>query len=118
MRLLETKRADALLIAPSPPFMAMRREICQSAERIRLAIMGFSDDWAQDGVLMSFGPSLVDAMRRSASFVDRIFKGAKPADLPIERPMSFSLVVNARTAKALGITIPGLIRIRADRVIE
>jgi putative tryptophan/tyrosine transport system substrate-binding protein len=118
LRLLETRRADVLLIAPSPPFHAMRREICQSAEKIRLAVMGFTDDWAQDGALVSFGPSLVDAMRRSASFVDRIFKRAKPADLPIEQPMRFPLVVNARTAKALGIEIPGLILIRAERVIE
>jgi putative ABC transport system substrate-binding protein len=67
---------------------------------------------------MSFGPSWVAAYRRAAYFVDRIFKGAKPADLPIEQPTQFSLVINARTAKALGIKIPQSILLRADRVIE
>ncbi len=117
-RTLETRRADALLINPSPPMNALRQEICKSAANIRLPIIGFTDDWARDGGLMSYGPSFVEAYRRAAYFVDRIFKGAKPADLPIEQPTMFSLVINARTAKALGIKIPGSILLRAERVIE
>ncbi len=117
-RKLETQRTDALLLNPTPRFNVLRREICQSAAKIRLPIIGFSDEWAQDGALLSFGPSFVEAYRRAAHFVDRIFKGAKPGDLPIEQPTKFSLVVNARVAKALGITIPGSILLRADRVIE
>ncbi|MGH9577486.1 MAG: ABC transporter substrate-binding protein [Terriglobales bacterium] len=117
-RKLETQRSDALLISPSPPFNRLRQEICRGAASIRLPAIGFSDEWAQDGALMSFGPSFVEMYRRAASFVDRILKGAKPADLPLEQPTKFDLVINARTAKALGIKIPGSILIRADRVIE
>lgn len=117
-RKLEARRADALLIGPSPPFNAQRKEICRSAASIRLPSIGFSDDWAHDGALMSFGPSFVEANRRTAYFVDRIFKGAKPGDLPIEQPTKFSLVINATTAKTLGITIPQIVLLRADEVIE
>jgi putative ABC transport system substrate-binding protein len=117
-RNLEKRRADALLINPSPPFNVQRPEICRIAAGIRLPIVGFSDEWAEDGALMSFGPSFVDAYRRAAYFVDRIFKGAKPGDLPMEQPTKFPMAINARTAKALGIRIPDVILLRADRVIE
>jgi putative ABC transport system substrate-binding protein len=117
-RNLETRQADALLIGPAPRFNTLRPEICQSAARIRLPVIGFSEEWPVDGALMSFSASWVDAYRRAAYFVDRIFKGAKPADLPIEQPTKFDLVINARTARALGIKIPGPILLRADRVIE
>ena len=117
-RKLETRRAEALLINPSPPLNVLRPQICRSAANIRLATVGFSDEWARDGALMSFGPSWVAAYRRAAYFVDRILKGAKPGDLPIEQPTKFELVVNARTAKALGVKIPQSILLRADRVIE
>jgi len=115
---LEAQRADALLINPSPPLNVLRPEICKRAANIRLPTVGFSDEWARDGALMSFGPSWVQAYRRAAYFVDRILKGARPADLPIEQPTKFNLVVNARTAKTLGIQIPQSILLRADRVIE
>lgn len=114
----ETRRADALLIKPSPRFNVLRQEICRSAASIRLPIIGFSDEWAEDCALMSYSPSWVEAYRRAAYFVDRILKGAKPADLPVEQPTRFELVVNLKTAKALGIKIPGLILLRADRLIE
>ena len=117
-RALEKRRADALLISPSPAFNVLRPEICQSAARIRLPLVGFSEEWPQDGALMSFSPSWVEAYRRAAYFVDRILKGARPADLPIEQPTKFSLVINAKAAKALGVRIPQSILIRADRVIE
>jgi putative ABC transport system substrate-binding protein len=117
-RKLEAQRADALLINPSPPLNVLRPEICKRAANIRLPTVGFSDEWARDGALLSFGPSWVEAYRRAAYFVDRILKGAKPADLPIEQPTKFSLVVNARIAKTLGIKIPQSTLLRADRVIE
>ncbi len=117
-RLLETKRADALLLNPSPRFNTLRREIAQSAASIRLPSISFQEEYAQDGGLISYGPSFLEAYRRVAYFVDRIFKGAKPQDLPIEQPTKFSLVINARVAKALGITFPAAIRVRAERVIE
>ena len=78
----------------------------------------FVEEYAQDGGLISYGPSFVENLRRVAYYVDRIFKGAKPGDLPIEQPTKFSLVINAKTAKALGIKIPGSILLRAERVIE
>ncbi|MFZ2652695.1 MAG: ABC transporter substrate-binding protein [Burkholderiaceae bacterium] len=117
-RKLKTQRADALLLSPTPRFNVLRPEICQSAMNIRLAVIGFSDEWAEDGALMSFGPNWDAAYRRAAYFVDRIFKGAKPADLPVEQPTRFSMVINAKTARALGITFPGITLLRADRVIE
>jgi putative ABC transport system substrate-binding protein len=117
-RNLETRQADALVIGPAPLFNVLRREICRSAASIRIPVIGFSEEWPDDGALMSFSPSWVEAYRRAAYFVDRIFKGAKPSDLPIEQPTKFSLVVNAKVAKTLGIKIPGSILLRADRVIE
>lgn len=117
-RNLETRQADALVIGPAPRFNVLRPEICQSAANIRLPIIGFSEEWPQDGALMSLSPSWVEAYRRAAYFVDRLLKGTKPADLPIEQPTKFDFVINARTAKALGVKIPGSILLRADRVIE
>ena len=117
-RNLGTRQADALIIAPAPRFNVLRPEICQSAAKIRLPVIGFSAEWPQDGALMSYSPSWPEAYRRAAYFVDRIFKGAKPADLPVEQPTKFELIVNLKTAKALGITIPRPILLRADRVIE
>ena len=115
---LEAQQTDALLINPSPALNTLRQEICRNAAKIRLPTVGFSDEWARDGALMSFGPSWAEAYRRAAYFVDRILRGTKPADLPLEQPTKFDLVINARTAKALGVKIPGSILLRADRVIE
>lgn len=116
--LMGTTRADALLLNPSPRFNNLRGEICQAAMEIRLPIVGWEEVIAQAGGLLSYGPSFVEAYRRAAYYVDRIFKGAKPGDLPIEQPTKFELVINMKTAKALGVTITKVILFRADRVIE
>ena len=117
-RELEAQRAEALLINPSPRFNVLRPQIIRGAAAIRIPSIGFSDEWAQDGALASFGPSFVEASRRTAYFVDRIFKGAKPADLPIEQPTKFFLAINAKTARQLGIKVPAPVLLRAERVIE
>ena len=116
--LMGTTRADALLLNPSPRFNTLRGEICQAAMEIRLPIVGWEEVIAQAGGLLSYGPSFIEAYRRAAYYVDRIFKGAKPGDLPIEQPTKFSLVLNVKTAKVLGIKFPAPILLRAERVIE
>ena len=115
---LAAEQADAVLINPSPQLNALRSEICRRAIDSRLPTVSFVEEWAQDGALMSFGPSWTTAYRRAAYFVDRILKGAKPADLPVEQPTKFDLVVNAKTARTLGVKIPHTVLVRADRVIE
>lgn len=117
---LQAGRTDALLVNPSPRFnvLALRRQIIQSAAGIRVPVVGFTDEWAQDGALVSYGPDFAEAARRAAYYVDRIIKGAKPGDLPIEQPTKFLLTVNARSAKELGLKVPTAVLLRADRVIE
>jgi ABC-type uncharacterized transport system substrate-binding protein len=111
-------RAQALLVLPSPILNAHRRVLIKLAASHRLPALYEFKDYAADGGLMSYGPSLPDMYRRAASYVDRILKGAKPADLPVERPTKFELVINLQTAKALGLTIPPSLLARADQVIE
>jgi putative ABC transport system substrate-binding protein len=95
-----------------------RREIVGLAAKRRLPVMYGYREFVDDGGLISYNPSRPDLYRRTASYVDKILRGAQPADLPIERPTKFELVVNLRTAKALGLAIPPAVLIRADAVIE
>jgi putative ABC transport system substrate-binding protein len=108
----------ALLVSSDALFIAERQRIAAFALANRLPAMGFAREFAEDGTLLSYGASLPGLYRRAAYFVDKILKGAKPADLPVEQPTKFELVINLKTAKALGLTIPPSLLARADQVIE
>ena len=110
--------AQALDIIGDPFFFAHRPTLLKRASKARLPVIGGSREFANDGALMSYGPNLSDVFRRSAGYVDKILKGAKPGDLPIERPTKFELVVNLKTAKALGLIVPQSILQQADEVIR
>ena len=108
----------ALLVLSDPLVFTHRVAINDFALRQRLPTMQGLREYTQDGGLMSYGPDFVVMFRRAADFVDKILKGAKPADLPVEQPLTYELVINLKTAKALGLTIPPAILLRADEVIE
>ena len=113
-----SRRADGLIVVNSGIFYGLRARIMDHALKARLpAIWGYPS-FGDFGALVVYGPSDTDNYRRAASYVDRILKGARPADLPIEQPTEIKLVINLKTANALGLTIPQLLLIRADRVIE
>jgi putative ABC transport system substrate-binding protein len=110
--------ATAVIVVQSSALFANYRGIADLALTHRLPSMGGSSEYADAGGLMSYGADYPDLFRRAAVYVDRILKGAKPADLPIEQPTKFELVINLKTAKALGLTITPSLMLRADRVIE
>ncbi|MBI3127937.1 MAG: ABC transporter substrate-binding protein [Candidatus Tectomicrobia bacterium] len=111
-------RVGAFIMGQGHPFLSHPRQIIDLAARHRLPGMCLVGFWARDGCLISYGANAEDHHRRSAAYVDKILKGAKPADLPIERPTKIELFINLKTAKALGITIPPEVLQRADRVIK
>jgi putative ABC transport system substrate-binding protein len=111
-------RADALYVATDPLVVAHRVRINALAIGMRLPTTYGNRDYVAAGGLMSYGPSYPDLFRRAADYVDKILRGAKPADLPVEQPTRFNLVVNLKTAKALGLTVPPDFLGRADEVIE
>ena len=111
-------RADALIMFPSPMLFSERARIVDLASKHRLPSMYNNRESVELGGLIAYGASLTDLARRAATFVDKILKGAKPADLPIEQPTKFELVINLKTAKALGLTIPPSLMLRADEVIQ
>ncbi len=112
------KRTEAVLVHADAMFNAQRAQIAELAIKYRLPAIYPDRVYADAGGLVSYGPSLTDLFRRAASYVDKILKGAKPAELPIEQPMAFELVINLKTAKALGLTIPPSVLVRADKLIE
>jgi putative ABC transport system substrate-binding protein len=112
------ERVDALLVVSDTLFVLHRTRLADLAARGRLPAAYSAREYVEAGGLMSYGPSLLDLWRRAATYVDKILKGAKPADLPVEQPSKFELVINVKTAKALGLTIPQSLLLRADQVIE
>jgi putative ABC transport system substrate-binding protein len=113
-----TARPSAFMTLPDGMLLANRARMIEFGTRSRLPALFPDSEFATAGGLIAYGPSLAANFRRAAGYVDRILKGAKPADLPIEQPTKFELVINARTAKALGLTIPPSLLLRADQVIE
>jgi len=114
----ETGRPQALIVTAQPFTIRHQAEILNVVTKMRLPAMYTDRRFVDAGGLMAYGPSLVDVYRRAATYVDRLLKGAKPADLPVEQPTKFELVINLKTAKALGLTIPPSLLQRADQVIE
>jgi len=111
-------RAGALTVLTSPMLFSERRHLVDLAAKHRLPAVYTLREFVDAGGLMAYGPNAADVYRRVATYVDRILKGAKPADLPIEQPTKFELVINLKTAKALGLTIPQSVLGRADEVIQ
>jgi putative ABC transport system substrate-binding protein len=115
---LASQRPDALLVTVEPFTRRHLARILEFCGVHRIPSMFEESSYVEAGGLMSYGPDLLEIFRRSAIYVDRILKGAKPADLPVEQPTKFELVINMRTAKALGLTMPPSILLRADRLLE
>ncbi len=107
-----------MIVAPDPFVIGNREVIMRSAAHHRVPAVYPLRETVAEGALMSYGPDASDIFRRSASYVDRIFKGAKPADLPVQAPTKFELVINLKTAKTLGLDVPLHLQQRADEVIE
>jgi putative tryptophan/tyrosine transport system substrate-binding protein len=115
---IESSRADALLTLVDPFTLKHRERIVDFAARRHLPAIYEAREFVQSGGLVSYGPSLVAGQRRAAEYVDKIFKGSKPADLPVEQPTKFELIINLKTAKALGLEVPLQFQQLADEVIE
>ena len=117
-RAASKEHADAVLVLGSPVLLSQRRQIADVAAKSRLPAIYPRPEFVEDGGLMSYGVSFTHLFRRAATYVDKILKGAKPAELPIEQPKKFELFVNLKAAKQIGLTIPPSVLTRADKVIK
>ena len=115
---MSAERAQALVVVVDPLTVRYRGRIAELAAKYRLPAMYGFREFAEAGGLMAYGANVADLCRRAGTYVDKILKGAKPADLPIEQPTKFELVINMRTAKALGLTIPPSVLLRAEQILE
>lgn len=115
---MSKQRIPALIVLPDPVFAANWARIAVLATRARMPSVTVSNAYANAGGLMTYGPNLADTARAAAAYVAKILRGAKPAELPIEQPTKFELVINLRTAKQIGLAVPQPLRLRADRLIE
>jgi len=115
---LDRAHVEALFLLDCPPFFTHRTTILKLAMKARLPVISGERPYAEEGALISYGPSYEDQLRRTTEYVDKILKGGKPSNLPIAQPTKFDLVINMKAAKALGLTIPPSLLLRADQVIE
>ena len=115
---IDAARVNAVIVFPSPMLFNNRRHIVDQSQKLRLPLISMAKEFVQLGGLMSYGADITDFIRRGATYVDKILRGAKPADLPVEQPTKFGLSINLKTAKELGISIPATLLARADEVIE
>ena len=111
-------RADAVLVLRSPAFLAQRMQTAEIAVKSRLPAVYPWPENVEDGGLMTYGVNINDLFRRAATYVDKILKGRKPVDLPVEQPIKFEFIVNLKAAKQIGLTIPPNVLVRADKVIR
>ncbi len=118
LRELDRNTVDAILMLPDSLVVNAGDQIIAMSGQKRIPVMFHEETWVERGGLASYGASFVDLGRQAARYVDKILKGAKPADLPVEQPTKFDLIINLKTAKALGLTIPQSVLIRADKVIQ
>jgi putative ABC transport system substrate-binding protein len=109
---------EAMIYDMTPPLFAYQQEVAELALHLKLPTISEQPEFAEEGGLISYGASVFDSAYREAYFVDRILKGAKPANLPVEHPTKFELFINVKTAKVLGLTVPESLLIQADKVIE
>ena len=112
------KQVNGIMTISTRPFFAERKRIVELAVKYRLPAIYFQKEFVDEGGLMSYGVDFDDLYRRAAVYVDKILKGAKPGDLPVEQPTKFELVINLKTAKQIGLTIPPNVLARADKVIK
>jgi putative tryptophan/tyrosine transport system substrate-binding protein len=117
-RVASKERADAVLVLQSPVLYSQRVQIADLALKSRLPAISSRREFVEDGGLMSYGVSTFDLDRRAATYVDKILKGAKPADLPVEQPTKFELIINLKAANQIGLAIPPNVLARADKVIK
>jgi len=117
-RAVARERAEGIVAFPDALMMAHRKEVAEFSAKSRIASISGWSEFAEAGGLMTYGPNLRDSWRRLAVFVDKILKGTKPADLPVEQPTKFELVINLKAAKQIGLTIPPNVLVRADKVIK
>jgi putative ABC transport system substrate-binding protein len=112
------RRAEGMVVVSSRLLLAQRRRIAEFIANNRIPAVGSWGDWANDGLLLTYGPNIPEVMGRAAAYIDKIFKGAQAGDLPIERPNRFELIINTKAAAALGLKLPDTMLSSADRLIE
>jgi putative ABC transport system substrate-binding protein len=117
-RAASTNHADAVMVMPNPITFSHRTEIVGFTAKTRLPAVYWATEFVEAGGLVTYSVSFTDLFRRAATYVDKILKGAKPGDLPVEQPTKFELIINLKAAKQIGVTIPATVLARADKVIK